>query len=101
VLTFITPQTGTVQIVGARRPRRTSHIEGIANGFHYNSTGGLGYTYITGITGGNGVTNLVLRQTGSAANQCKAGMLNPNGATNTINNAGTMTAGFVAADTVF
>jgi hypothetical protein len=89
-------QTGGMNIY------RGIHIEGIANGFHVNVPSGTTHpTWISGITGGNSMTNLIVRQSGSAANQIVAGKLNPNGATNTINNSGTTTTGLVMADTVF
>jgi microcystin-dependent protein len=65
------------------------------------TVGNTALTYIEGVDGGPSVTDLITRTVGSATNQIKAGMLNPNGATHTINNGGAFTTGNVVADTVF
>ena len=78
------------------------HSENIATPIFINVTaGGSTIVNIRNATGGANCTSLVTRQSGSATNQIKAGILHPNGCTNTINNAGTTTTGLVVDDVKF
>ena len=53
------------------------------------------------LTGGAGCTGLVVRHTGSAASQHVIGRAYHGGCTNSLNNAGALTAADTVADTVF
>lgn len=77
------------------------HCENISTCIFVNVTTGSTITRIHSQTGGANCTNLITRQGGSHTNAIVAGVLTPNGCTNTINNAGTATTGNVVADTVF
>lgn len=79
----------------------TMHFEGVSTGIFLNVPVNSGVSGFHNISGGAHCTNLILRQSGSAANVNVAGRLNPNGCTNTINNAGAATTGYVVTDVTF
>jgi hypothetical protein len=79
------------------------HTEGITTGVETNIPGSTtnGFVRLFDLTGGNGCTNLVLRQGASAANTVYVSGLTPNGCTNTMNNGGVLTTTFIGAWTLF
>lgn len=79
------------------------HTEGITTGIEANIPGSTtnGFVRLFDLTGGNGCTNLVLRQGASAANTVYVSGLTPNGCTNTMNNGGVLTTTFIGAWTLF
>lgn len=79
------------------------HTEGITTGIETNIPGSTvnGFVRLFDLTGGNGCTNLVLRQGASAANTVYGSGLTPNGCTNTVNNGGVLTTTFVGAWTLY
>ena len=67
----------------------------------FNVVSGAVQLHVEDAVGGTGCTSFVVRQGGSFANVIKVGNLMRNGCTNSINNAGAVTATDIVADTVF
>jgi hypothetical protein len=79
------------------------HTEGIPTGIEVNIPGSAnnGIARLFNISGGNGCTNLVLRQGAGAANVTVVGNAIKNGCTNTVNNAGALTTTPVVMNTLY
>lgn len=79
------------------------HTEGIPTGIEVNISGSAnnGIVRLFNISGGNGCTNLVLRQGAGAANVTVVGNAIKNGCTNTVNNAGALTTTPVVMNTLY
>lgn len=79
----------------------STHIEGVQFPVHINYPSGTGaMTRISGVTGGTaagGCNSVIVRQAGSQAGNILVGAIQPNGCTNTLTNAGTLTTGNVVA----
>jgi len=80
---------------------RGYHSEGVTTPIFFNVVSGAVQLHVEDAVGGTGCTSFVVRQGGSFANVIKVGNLMRNGCTNSINNAGTVTATDIVADTVF
>lgn len=78
-----------------------THVEDIQFPVHINYPAGTtAMTTISGFTGGSaagGCNSVIVRQAGSQAGNILVGAINPNGCTNTLNNAGATTSGNVVA----
>ena len=92
---YIQLNTGAINIV------RDVYCESGVTCVQINVAAGHGTQALIGPLSGSGLTNLLLRISGSATGQIKAGSLSPSGGANTINNGGTITTGNVIADTAF
>jgi hypothetical protein len=79
------------------------HTEGWNVGIEVNipTSNANGIVRLHGLSGGASCTNLVLKQSGSAANSLIVGQAIMNGCTNAVNNGGTLTATTIVGDTVF
>jgi hypothetical protein len=79
------------------------HTEGITNGIVANiqTNNANGIVSARLLSGGVNCTNLVLKQTGSAANSVIVGQAVTNGCTNSVNNGGSLTVTNIVGDTVY
>jgi hypothetical protein len=79
---------------------QSMHVENFQNGVQHQITAGSGFMQVMGLSGGVNIINLVYRSGGSA-NTTYVSDIVPNGATNTLNNNGVFTTGFVGVWTNF